>query len=126
MKCEPVYVRYKAGAVGGGTLSGRDERSHIAPEAVELVQLVGNRPDEDVLHACLRECCQLFREHLRGADRETFAEHVLGPVHGGHDVLFEDAVGFDAVVGDVAPHRRKSVRERVGSPPVIGQLRAKY
>ena len=42
----------------------------------------------------------------------------------GIDPLFEDAVGFGAVVGDVAPHRRQRVRERVGSLPVIGQLRA--
>ena len=53
MKCELVYVRSEAGT-GSGPLRGRDERSHIVPEAVELVQLVGNRPDEDALHACLR------------------------------------------------------------------------
>jgi hypothetical protein len=39
-----------------GTLRGRDERSHVVPEALELVQLVRNRPDEDALHACPREC----------------------------------------------------------------------
>ena len=52
MKCELVYVRSEADAQGWGTLRGHDERSHIVPEAVELVQLVGNRPDEDALHAC--------------------------------------------------------------------------
>ena len=108
-----------------GLLRGVDERSHIVPEALELVDLVSNRPDEDALHACLRECRQLLGEQFGGTDRETFAEHVHGSVHGGHDAFVEDAVGFGAIVGDVAPHGRNRVREGVGRLPAILQLQAK-
>ena len=67
-----------------------DERSHVVPEALELVQLVGNRPDEDALYARLRECCQLLGEQVRRTDRKSVAEYVLGSVDGRNHPLFDD------------------------------------
>ena len=42
-----------------------------------------------------------------GADREAFAEQFLGSVHRRDHALGEDAIGFVAIVGDVAPHGRE-------------------
>ena len=84
----------------------RDHGNDLAPEALELVQLVGHRPDEDSLHACLRERGQLLGEQLRRTDREAFAECLLGAVDGRDDPLLEDALGLGAV-------RRASVTVRV-------------
>ena len=52
-------------------LRADDKRSHIVPEALELMQLVGNGPDEDALHARLRECPQLLGEQFGRPDGET-------------------------------------------------------
>jgi hypothetical protein len=65
------------------------------------VQLVGHRPDEDALHAGLREGHEFLGEQLGGTDRETFAKRLLGPMHGGNHSLCENAVGLGGVVGDV-------------------------
>jgi hypothetical protein len=76
----PIIRRTNCGESG---LSGGDEWSHLVAEAVELVQFVRNRPDVDALHTCLGELSQLLGEQFRRSDRETLAEHVSGPVHGG-------------------------------------------
>lgn len=46
-----------------------DERSHLVPEPLELVHLVGDRPDEDSLHSRPGERRQFLGENVGRADR---------------------------------------------------------
>src|SRR3954453_15105737 len=95
-------VRRRAGCHSSSSFGGRDslggyEGSHVVPEPFELVQFVGYGPDEDALHTCVRERCQLLGEQLRRSDGKSLPKRVLGPVHGRYDPFPEDAVGFTAV-----------------------------
>src|SRR5262245_39958091 len=104
-------------------VTSSEQRPHLVPEPLELACLVGDRPDEHVLYARLRERAQLLREQFRRSDRETLAECLLGSVHRGHDAFLADAPALVAVVRDVTPHRGERVRKRVGRLAIVGEVR---
>ena len=83
-------------------LGGPDQRSYLIAEPLELAYFIGNRPDEDALHTRPCKLSQLLCEQFRRTDRQPLSEHAFGPMHGWNDPLFQDPIGFVAVVAVLA------------------------
>jgi len=91
-----------------------DNRSDFGGKALELVDLVGDRPDEDALDARLSEGDEL-RSELRGrSDGEPITKQFLRSVHGRRNARTKYRSSLSCVIGDVAPHRGHGIGKCAG------------
>jgi hypothetical protein len=72
-----TMVRPRPGVSDAGELEG-DRWSYCYPDRLELVGLVGDRPNENALDAGVREDREPFGERLGGADGYALSQKLLG------------------------------------------------